>query len=311
MWTRRLEAENRGMSTQTLTEISEQLADAVAGVAASVVQVHGRRRPVSGVAYANNIVLTTARALGREDGVTVRTADGQTGQAQLLGWDPASGLAVLEVEGLALTPAERSVSTPRVGQIVLGVARSWSNALTASSGIIAVIGGPLRTGRGQSLEQVIRVTAPMHEGFSGGAVVDASGKVIGIGTAAQIRGLGVVIPGGIVWKSAAYVLEHGRPKAGFLGLSGQPVALPEGQRGDTGRDRGLLVVGLSDKGPAHAAGVLIGDIVLDIDGHPVGSTDDVLGLLTGERVGRAIPVRLLRGGGVVTLPVTVAERPAS
>jgi S1-C subfamily serine protease len=287
------------------------MADAVAAIAPSVVQVQGRRRPVSGVAYANNVVLTTARTLGREDRVSVRTEDGKDGAAELVGWDPACGLAVLKVEGVSLAPAELGQSAPRVGQIALGIARSWSNALTASAGIVAVIGGPLRTGRGQSLEQVIRVTAPMHEGFSGGAVVDAAGRVIGVATAAQIRGLPVVIPAAIAWKSAAHVLEHGRPKTGFLGLSGQSVGIPDGQNGGSGRNRGVLVFALSPKGPADAAGALIGDVILDVDGQPVESTEDLLGRLTSDRVGKSVTVRVLRGGAARDLTVTVGERPAS
>ena len=226
------------METNTLTALSEQMATAVDAIAPSVVQVHGRRRPVSGVVYASDIVLTNARALGSEDAVKVTTSDGRTTTAELAGWDPASGLAALRIDGLALAPASVAESPARVGHIALAVARSWSNALTASAGIVAVIGGPLRTGRGRELEQVIRVTAPLHEGFAGGAVIDAAGRVIGIGTAAQIRGLAVVIPAAIAWKSVAHVLEHGQPRTGFLGISGHPVRLAERQRGNGGRDRG-------------------------------------------------------------------------
>ncbi len=303
--------DNRRMVANTLTALSEQMADAVAAVAPSVVQVQGRRRPVSGVAYAENIVLTTARAIGSEDGIVVRSADGRSAQAELVGWDPASGLALLKVEGLALTPAQVSDAASRVGQIALGVARSWTNVLTASAGIIAVIGGPLRTGRGRSLEQVIRVTTPMHDGFSGGAVTDASGRLIGIATAAKIRDLAVVIPAAAAWTIAAHVLAHGAPKTGFLGISGQAVRIPERQRGDSAHDRGLLIVGVTSDGPGATGGLLLGDIILELDQHPVGSTDDVIGLLTGDRVGRTVPMRVLRGGVVRDLSVTVGERPAS
>jgi S1-C subfamily serine protease len=296
------------MDTNSLTALSEQMATAVESIAPSVVQVHGRRRPVSGVAYASDIVLTNARALGRDDGVKVTTSDGRTTTAELAGWDPASGLAALRIAGLALTPAPVADTPARVGHIALAVARSWSNSLTASAGIVAVIGGPLRTGRGRELEQVIRVTAPLHEGFAGGAVTDAAGRVIGIGTAAQIRGLAVVIPAAIAWKSVAHVLEHGRPKTGFLGVSGHPVRLAEGQRGNGGRDRALLVIDVTAGGPADAGGVLIGDLILDVDQQPVGSIDDLLSLLNSERVGRGVAVRVLRGGAVKDLTVTVGER---
>lgn len=296
------------MDTNTLTTLSNQMADAVDAIAPSVVQVHGRRRPVSGVAYASDIIVTSARALGREDGVTITAADGKTTTGELAGWDPASGLAVLKVEGLALTPAVLAESPARVGHIALATARSWSNALTASAGIVAVIGGPLRTGRGRQLEQVIRVTAPLHEGFAGGAVVDATGRAIGIGTAAQIRGLAVVIPAAIAWKSVAHVLEHGRPRTGFLGVSGQPARLTERQRGTGGRDRGLLVIDATPGGPAESSGVLVGDIILDVDQHPIGSTDDLLALLTTDRVGRQVDIRVLRGGAITDLAVTIGDR---
>jgi serine protease Do len=212
---------------------------------------------------------------------------------------------------VALQPAQLASASPRVGQIALAVARSWSNAITASAGIVSVIGGPLRTGRGRSLEQIIRVTTPMHDGFAGGAVVDPSGHVIGVATAAQIRGLGVVIPASIAWKSVAHVIEHGRPRTGFLGVSGQSVRLPDRQRGSATQDRGLLVMGVTPEGPADAAGVLIGDVILTLDRQPVGSTDELLNLLASDRVGHAVPVQILRGGEVREVTVTIGERPAS
>jgi serine protease Do len=302
------------MSTSPLVSLSDHLADAVAAIAPSVVQVHGRRRPVSGIAYDTNIVITSARALGREDGARVAADDGTTADAQLVGWDPASGLAVLRTDGLSLAPAAASDVEPRVGQLALPVARSWSNAVTASAGIVAVIGGPLRTGRGRSLDRVIRITAPVHDGFAGGAVVDASGRVLGVSTSTFIRGFAVVIPAALAWKHVAHVLEHGRPRVGFLGISGQAVRLPEGQRGNDGdaaQDRGLIVVAVTPDGPAAAAGVLLGDIVLALDGRAIATTDDLFGLLTAERVGRAVPLRILRSGSVRELTVTVGERPAS
>jgi S1-C subfamily serine protease len=298
------------MDTQLLSTLSTQMADTVAAVAPSVVQVQGGRRPVSGIAYDQHVVLTSGRALGREDGLHVATAT-TTAAAELVGWDAASGLAVLRTEELNLTPAPVADAAPRVGQIVLPIARSWSNALTASAGIVAVIGGPLRTGRGRAIEQVIRITGPMHDGFAGGAVADATGRVIGIATSARIRGFGVVIPAPIAWKSAAHVLEHGRPRVGFLGIAGQPVRLAVRQRGDAGAEHGLLVAAVTPSSPADAAGVLIGDVVLALDERAIASADDLLGLLTEERIGRPTALRVLRGGAVQTVTVTIGERPAS
>jgi serine protease Do len=299
------------MSTNTLNAFSDQIADAVAGIAPSVVQVHGRRRPISGIAYKEDVVLTNIAVLGREDGVRVTTGDGRSAPADLVGWDPASGLAVLRAAGLDLAPASASEAPARVGQVALPVARSWSNALTASAGIVAVIGGPLRSGRGHSIEQIIRITAPVHDGFAGGAVADANGRVLGVATSARIRGLAVVIPASIAWKSAAHVLEHGRPRVGFLGVSGQAVRLPDRQRGDGKKERGLLVIAVTPDGPADAAGILIGDVILELDSQPIASADDLLALLTGMRVGRELLLQVLRGGALRDLKVTIGERPAS
>src|SRR5499433_2617149 len=233
------------MATDLLSTFSNQLADAVSAASPAVVQVQGRRRPASGLVYADNVVLTTARALGREDGLHVRRHDGVTLDAELAGWDPTTSLAVLRVAGLG-TPAITPATSPaRVGHLALAVARSWSNAVTASAGIVAVIGGPLPTGRRRAIDQVIRTTAPMHDGFAGGAFLDTSGGLVGVATAAAIRGLGVVIPAAIAWKTAATVLEHGSLKRGYLGIAGQPVALSGAQRSAHGREDGLLVVGVT------------------------------------------------------------------
>jgi serine protease DegQ len=303
------------MTTESmLTTFSNQLADAVAAAAASVVQVQGRRRPASGLVYADDVVLTTARALGREDGLRVRRPDGETLDAELAGWDPTTSLAVLKVSKLGLRPSILAKSPARVGNLALAVARSWSNALTASAGIVSVIGGPLPTGRRRAIDEVIRTTAPMHDGFSGGAFLDTTGGLIGVATAAAIRGLGVVIPAPIAWKTAATVLEHGGLKRGYLGIAGQPVELPESQRRGLERTgagkNALLVVGVTSGSPAAAAGVLVGDVIIDFDGQPVESPEDLLDLLLGDRVGKSVPLRLLRGGAPIDLAVAVTERPA-
>ncbi|HEV3140431.1 MAG TPA: S1C family serine protease [Vicinamibacterales bacterium] len=298
------------MTTDILSNFSTQLADAVDAAAPSVVQVQGRRRPASGLVYADDVVLTTVGALGRsEDGLHVRRGDGTLLDAELGGWDPTTNLAVLRVSGLGTKAIQPSTSTVRVGHLALAVARSWSNVVTASAGIVAVIGGPLPTGRRRAIDQVIRTTAPMHDGFAGGAFIDTTGALIGVATAASIRGTGVVIPAAIAWKTAATLVEHGQLKRGYLGIAGQPVELPEHQR-TADRDHALLVVGVTAGSPAATAGVLVGDVLAEFDGHAIESPEDLLDLLMGDRVGRPVAVRILRGGESKTLTVAVGERPA-
>ena len=301
--------DQRPTTNELLSKFSNQLANAVDTASPSVVQVQGRRRPASGLVYADGVVLTTVRALGREDGLHVRRHDGQSFDAELAGWDPTTSLAVLRVAGLGTAAIAPAMSPARVGHLALAVARSWSNAVTASAGIVSVISGPLPTGRRRAIDQVIRTTAPMHDGFAGGAFLDTAGGLVGIATAAAIRGLGVVIPASIAWKTAATILEHGQLKRGFLGIAGQPVTLPENQTGLDGRDEALLVVGVTTGSPAASAGILVGDVLLDFDGQPIESPEDLLDLLVGDRVGRQVTLRALRGGAVTELKVTVGERP--
>jgi S1-C subfamily serine protease len=296
--------------TSALTSLSNQLADLVAAATPSVVQVYGHRRPGSGLVYAPDVVLTTARSLGGEDGLHVRSHDGTAFDAQLGGWDPATNLAIVRVAGFGGTPIAPSASAPRVGEIGVALARSWSNAITASSGIIAVIGGPLQTGRRRGIEQVLRTTAPMHDGFSGGGFLDAAGRLAGVATAARIRGLGVVIPAAIAWKTAATLLEHGSVKRGYLGIAAQAVRLPDDQRPGPDRSTALLAIGITSGSPAAQAGVLVGDLILEFDGRAVESPEDLLELLVG-RAGQTVTLRIVRGGTRQDVAIAVGERPES
>jgi len=292
-----------------LTDFSNELADAAAKAAPSVIQVQGRRQPASGVVYAPGVVVTTTRALRREDRLHVR-GEGEAVEAELAGWDPATGLAVLKAPALSASPIAVAKQTPRVGNLALAIARSWSNGLTVSAGVISIIGGPLHTGRRRAIEQIIRTTAPMHDGFAGGAFIDTTGALLGITTASTIRGLGVVIPAGIAWSTAQHLLEHGGLKRGYLGIAGQPVRLPEAQR--VGQvEEGLLVVAVSPDAPAARAGILVGDVILAADGQTIGSPEELLDWLTGDRVGKAATLRLVRGGTPTEVSVTIGERGAS
>ncbi len=215
-------------------------------------------------------------------------------------------LRVAKLSAKALVPV---TTAPRVGHLAVAVGRSWSNAITATTGIVSVIGGPLATGRGRTIDRVIRTSAPMHSGFAGGALLDTQGQLIGVATAAEIRGLGVVIPADIAWNAAAALAEHGTTGRGFLGVAGQAARLSDRQRDAHGKSAGLLVVGVSNDSPADTGGILVGDLIIEFDGHPVESPLDLLDLLQGDRIGRPAPIKVLRGGAVADLAVTVGRRP--
>jgi S1-C subfamily serine protease len=294
------------------TDLSNQLADVVAATAPSVVQVQGRRRPASGIVYAPQVLLTTMQAIGREDRLQVRLQDGRTCDAELAGWDLATDLAILRTSlTLDATPLQPTGTNVRVGNLAMALARSWSNAITASAGIIAVIGGPLPTGRRRQIDQVFRTTAPMHSGFAGGVFLDAAGGTIGITTAESVRGFSVVIPATIAWKTAADLLEHGRIRRGFLGLAGHSVGLSDQQARAAGRGEAVLIAGLTAGAPAASAGVLVGDVLLAVDETSVSSPEDLLDVLLTTGAGRSVTLRILRGVTPMELSVTTVERPAN
>ncbi len=294
------------MTTSSLLSLSNELADLSAAKASAVVQVLGARRPASGVIHGPDTILTTGRAIGREDGVRVRIGDAAI-DANIVGWDAATGIAVIRTSHKMDIAPPFSETEPRTGQFVLALARSWSNALTASAGIVAVVGGPLRTGRRREIPRVIRVTAPMHEGFAGGGLFDAAGQLTGITTAAIIRGFGVVIPASIAVTSANQILTTGGSR-GFIGIAAQPVHVPAAHKTDD-RERALLVVGVTPGSPADAAGLIVGDILLDFAGARIESTEDLLDRLTSERIGQKVPVKTLHGGVVRDIDILVANRP--
>jgi S1-C subfamily serine protease len=291
-----------------LAGLSNGLADAVERAGRSLVKVNGRhRQAASGVVFKEGLVLTADHVIEREEDLTIETADGQTLAAQFAGRDPSSDLAVLRVEGLAGDIAE-TAGPARVGQLVLAVGRPTDQGPMASIGIVSAIGGPVRAGRGGMLERYIRTDATPYPGFSGGPLIDATGAVLGITTTGLANGVALAIPSEIAWRVADTLARHGQIKRGYLGISSQPVQLPEAQRGGQAQEGGLLLVRVEPGSPAEKGGLLLGDIIIALDGQPVTDTDSLQGLLTGDRVGNAVPIQVLRGGAAQTVQVTIGER---
>jgi serine protease DegQ len=302
--------ENRISGASTLSRLSEGMADAVERIGLSVVQVNGRRRrSASGVVYAPARVLTASHVVEREEDLSVRTGEGRTVEARLIGRDPSNDLAVLEVPELGDgTVAEPAAGGVRVGQISLAVARPSREGIRASFGVISSVGGPLRTGRGARLERYVQTDATPYPGFSGGPLINTEGAVLGITTLGFARGVALAVPAEVAWRAAEMLSERGSIKRGYLGILSQPVRLPAAQRAGLQGSGGLLVVGVEDDSPAGKGGMLLGDILVSLDATSVADTDELQALLTSDRVGREVPVEVIRGGELTTLRVTVGER---
>jgi S1-C subfamily serine protease len=293
--------------SNALSDLSQSLADAVERVSPALVQVNGRKRqPASGVVFADNLIVTADHVLEREEDLSVGTHEGQTLAAQFVGRDTSSDLAVLRVDDLGLEPAA-TASEARVGQLVLAVGRPYGEPM-ASLGIVSAVTGPIHTRRGATLERYITTDAIPYPGFSGGPLTGADGMVLGILSTGLLRGVTLGVPTPVVWSIADSLAKHGRIRRGYLGISSQPAHLPENIRNERNQKRGLLIVRVEEGSPAAQSGLLLGDVLLLLDGQAIVDTSDLQLLLTGERVGKSVPGEVLRGGEVRTLDITIGEK---
>jgi S1-C subfamily serine protease len=293
-----------------LVDLSNSLAAAAEKAAASTVLVNARRRmPASGIAYAGDLVLTAEHVIEREEGISVMLADGTEAAASLAGRDPGSDLAVLRLEKERLTPAQAAIQV-RIGQLVLALGRPSEAGIEASLGVISAIGGPVLTPQG-SLDKYIRTDATPYPGFSGGPLVDAEGLVVGVNTSGIGRGVTLTIPSDYAWKVADQLARTGSVKRGYLGVRSEAVELSEAAQKALMRSQasGLLLVGVERKSPAEAGGLIVGDILVGIGGQPIPDHDALFAYLSGDVVGKALPLEVLRGGELRTFQVEIGARP--
>jgi S1-C subfamily serine protease len=293
--------------TNPLTDFSNGLTAAVEKGGASTILVDARKRyPASGIAYAEDLVLTADHVVTREEDIKVLLPDGKSLTATVAGRDPGSDLALLRLSEKVLTPAKTS-SAVKVGQLVLALGRPNSAGMQASWGIVTAIAGPTRTHRGGMLDEYIQTETTPYPGFSGGPLVNTEGEVLGLNTSGLTRGSSLTIPVKMAWRVADELAKHGSVKRGYLGVRTQPVEIPEAAL-KREQKTGLLVMWLEENGPAQKGGLFVGDTIVAINGQPVSDPDDLFAALNSETVGKAVPVEVLRGGKAEIVNVTVGER---
>lgn len=292
--------------------LSNQLAEAAATAGNSVVAVHGRRHPSSGVLWSADSVVTANHALRRDEEISVVTAPGQSTTARVIGRDASTDLAVLRLQQPVQASAARwgDASKLRVGDLALALGRTWRGNIVASSGIISGLMGPWRTWRGGELDQFIRPDLTLYPGFSGGPLINPQGEILGLNTAGLHRS-GITVPAATVARVVTELLEKGRIERPYLGLAMQAVPLQESLRAKLNlkASDGLLVLHVEPGSPADKAGVLLGDVLIEIDGQSVADTDAVQEALRLQKPGNSINLKLVRGGSMVTVNLELAARP--
>lgn len=302
------------MAESIWATLSNELAGTAAEAGKSVVAVQGRRHPVSGIIFGSDTVVTVNHGLRRDEETVVLAAPGQKIGARVAGRDPRTDLAVLRLEQPLKAPAARWSKNRelKVGELVLALGRTRRGNIVASSGILSgVINEPWRTWQGGELQQFIRPDLNLYPGFSGGPLVNSAGEALGINTSGLHRS-GITIPATTVLAVAAELAEKGQIERPYLGLAMQPAPLTESLRSklNLNASEGLLVVHVEPESPADRAGVLLGDILLELGDKPVADTDAVQDQLRSSKVGSEIQGVFIRGGVITKAKLKLEARPA-
>ena len=295
---------------QILKSLSDELAATVEKASPGVARVEGRRRlPASGIVWsADGVVVTAHHVLEQDEDISVGLNGREAVPATLVGRDPTTDLAVLRVSDAGPIAAElNGVDGLSVGHLVLALARPGA-APSATLGIVSAIGSGWRTPAGGRLDTYLQTDVAMLPGFSGGPLVSAEGKVLGMNTSALARGSSITVPVATIRRVAQTLIEHGRVRRGYLGIGAQPVRLPEALEQELGQESALLVISVDSGSSADQAGLLLGDVIVAVDGQPVRHLQDLLALLSTELVGRTVPIQLVRAGQTQERTVTVGER---
>lgn len=307
-------SENPESLASDLAAISRDLAAAVEHAGRVVVAINARQRiPSSGVLWREGTVVTADHTVKREEEIMVMLPDGRAVSAALAGRDPGTDLAVLKLDVTDL-PAAGTVDTSslKIGHLVLALGRTGERGVSASLGIISVLGGAWRTWRGGQIDQYVRPDVALYPGFSGGPLVDVQGRIIGLNTSALSRHGALTIPAATVNRVVDELLAKGHIARAYIGVGMYPVRLPGALKERLGLkpgQGGVIIISVEPDGPADRAGLLIGDVVIALGGVPVGDTDDVQAVLGSERVGKSLKASIIRGGELITLEITVGERP--
>ena len=295
---------------ETLTQFSNDLAQLVEASGPFIVRVEARRRlPASGVVWSSDgLIVTSHHAVERDDNIRVGLPNGDTASAALVGRDPTIDVAVLRADASDLqTAAHVGPDALRVGHLALALGRPGSSVL-ATLGIVSALGEGWRTPAGGRIDRYFQTDVVMYPGFSGGPLVDSSGGVAGINTSAILRGVSLVIPVQTLNGVVDTLVAHGRVRRGYLGVSSQPVRLPKDIEGQVGQETALLLASVEPEGPAADGGLMLGDTIITLNGQPTRHLDDLQGLLGADAIGASVPLRILRGGQLRELTVTIGER---
>jgi S1-C subfamily serine protease len=301
--------------SQVVVSVAEQLTPRVAAL-----QVSRRRRDGSIAAGAGSAVvftndgflLTNAHVIGKAEAGQVAFADGTTVPFRVVGSDPLSDLAVVRADGATPAPARLGeASLLRVGQLVVAVGNPLGLAGTITAGVVSALGRSLPTRAGENVrivDDVIQTDAALNPGNSGGALVVASGEVVGINTAVAGVGVGLAIPiNGITRQIIATLMTEGRVRRAYLGLAGTPAPIPPHLASRFEQKTGMRIEQVVSEGPAANAGLRPGDLLVSANGAAVTGAQSLQGLMLGDAIGQPLALTVLRSETMLDVTVRPEE----
>jgi len=295
-----------------LIELSNALAQSTERAAASVVAVHAEARgSASGVVWRTGIIVTAEHALRRDEEIHATLPDARVVPATLAGRDPSTDLAVLKcAEAAVAVAAFGDAAALRPGNLTLVVGRTRASGPVAALGVVSLVAPERRTWTGAALAPYIRLDVGLQPTAIGGAVVDAQGRTVGMATPRFARFGSIAIPAPAIDRVVDTLLKKGHIPQGYLGVGLQPVRLPDALRQSLQRSEktAAIVLEVEPQSPAHKAGIVIGDILIALAGHPVARLEDVHAQLHGEAIGQQLALKFVRGGALQEVKIVVGER---
>ncbi len=283
------------------------MATAVTAVERAVVRVDRRRGAGTGLAYRDDLVITSSYHAADELRLGVVADDGAIIErtATVIGRDPGTDLAVARVEGGGLRPPTfRELDGVGAGRLALALARP-GRAVRASLRAIGVVGPAIRTPAGGRLDAYLETDRALPRGFAGGPLVDLDGRVLGMNTRTLVPGADLAVPTATLHRVVAALVAHGRIARGYLGVGAHPAAAPVALAAS---GQGALVGSVEADGPAATAGILVGDLIIRLAGEAI-TGPDALRLALLDRAGDELEVGLVRGGQALTVRATIGTRP--
>lgn len=291
-----------------LAGLSSELASVVERVGPSIVRVDdGSRLTATGLLWsADGVIVTTSHGVEQDDNLVVELANGDRHAATLVGRDGDTDIAVLRVNASGLPAVQLAQDTEaKVGHLALALGRPGESGLQATIGIISA---RLESETNGQPGYILNTDAVLYPGFSGGALVNVNGQVLGLTNLMFGRGRGVALGAPIVQEVVNLLLTHGRVQRGYLGIRMQGVILPESVRKERNlaQEGGLLIIQVEPGSPAETGGLLLGDVLLSINDRLTDDVDELRSALRSLHAGQMVALRILRAGVVQDVKATLS-----